>query len=221
MASLLDSLAHNPVFAELSPADRLALAQEAVGRQYAEGEQVVAGGEIWPYLLLVSEGSIVAVTGEGRPITTLEAGDLFWGQALFRDGDPMFASLVARDESSLYLWPRELLLPALTAHPAALWKLCGLAAGRLEWTGQVLDGFAYQPVAGRLARLFLSRSARADDGRVAGDLTLAEMASWARTSRPVVWRMLYRFADQGLIELSHSGMLILDRDGLARLAQGG
>lgn len=221
MASLLDTLALNPMFAALSAADRLALAQAAVGRRHAEGEPVVTCGDVWPYLLLVAEGSIVAYAGEERPITTLEAGDLFWGQALFRDGAPTLVSLVAREESCLYLWPQERLLPALMAHPAALWKLCGLVAGRLDWTGQVLDGFAYQPVAGRLARLLLSRSARADDGRVAGDLTLAEMASWARTSQPVVWRMLYRFADQGLIELSHSGMVVLDRDGLGRLAQGG
>jgi len=218
MASLLDLLARNPLFAELSPAGRLALARQTVERRYAEGELVVACGEVWPYLLLLSEGSLVAMAadeeGEGRPFTTIEVGDLFWGQALFRDGAPMLVSLVAREDSCLYLWPQECLLPAFSESPAALWALCGLLAGRFEWTGQILNGFAYQPVAGRLG-------ARTDDGRVAGELTLAEMASWARTSRPVVLRMLHRFCDQGLIRLSRAGLFVLDRDGLEHLAQAG
>lgn len=220
MASLLDLLARNPLFATLDPADRLALAQEAVGRCYQEGEPVVTCGDVWPYLLLVAEGSLVALAGE-RPLTTLEAGDLFWGQALFREGAPMLVDIVPRDESYLYLWPQERLLPVFARNPAALWSLCRLVAARLEWMGGVLDGFAYQPVAGRLARLLLSRSARTGDGRVPGDLTIAEMASWARTSPPVVCRMLYRFTDQGLIHFTRAGLVLLDREGLDRLAEAG
>ncbi|HOG48823.1 MAG TPA: Crp/Fnr family transcriptional regulator [Anaerolineae bacterium] len=225
MSAVLDLLARNPLFAVLQPSDRLALAQEAVGRRYEGGEPVVQCGDVWPYLLLVEEGRVAAAadaaSGETFLLTMLEPGDLFWGQAFFREGAPMVVRLVASDASLLYLWPRDRLLPLLLENPPALWELARLVAGRLEWSGPILDAADFQPIAARLARLLLSRSARADDGRVSGDLTLAEMASWTRTTSDVVCRMLYRFSDQGLIRLVRAGLFVLDRDGLARMAQWG
>lgn len=225
MSVVLDLLARNPLFAALAPPDRLELAQQAVGRRFEEGELVVQNGDIWPYLMLVQEGTLIAMaeTAGGEPflLTTLEAGDLFWGQAFFREGAPMVVRLLAHEACTLYLWPRERLLPLLLANPPALWELARLAAGRLEWTGPVLDGVEFQPIAGRLARLLLSRSARAGDGYVTDDLTLAEMASWARTTPEVICRILFRFSDQGLIRLVRAGLYVLDRDGLTRLAQWG
>lgn len=225
MSQVLDLLARNPLFAALSSSDRMELAQQAVGRRYEEGELVVRSGDVWPYLMLVQDGALAATTetaaGETFFLTTVEAGDLFWGQAFFRDGAPMVARLMARDACTLYLWPREYVLPVLLENPPALWELSRLVAGRLEWTGPVLDGAGYQPIAGRLARLLLSRSARADDGYVSGDLTLGEMASWTRTTSEIIFRMLYRFSDQGLIRVVHTGLYVLDRDGLTRMAQWG
>ena len=225
MSELLDLLARNPLFAALNPTDRGALARQAMGRHYHPGELVVDSGDVWPYLMLVEEGAVTALGEtpghEAFLLTTLEPGDLFWGQAFFREGAPMVVRLLAREPSTLYLWPREGLLPTLLENPAALWELARLAAGRLEWTGPVLDGAEFQPLAGRLARLLLSRSARAEDGLVSGDLTLDEMASWTRTTSEVVCRILYRFSDQGLIRLARAGLYVLDRNGLARLAQWG
>jgi len=225
MAHLPELLARNPLFAALGSSDRHDLARQAVGRSYLQGELVVESGDVWPYLMLLEDGSLLATAetaaGERFVLTTLEAGDLFWGQAFFREGAPMVARLVAREASTLYLWPREGLLPILLESPAALWELARLAAGRLEWAGSVLDGADFQPTAGRLARLLLSRSARSEDGSVSGDLTVDEMASWARTTSAIVCRILYRFSDQGLIRLARAGLCVLDRDGLARLAQWG
>jgi len=225
MSELLDLLARNPLFASLSAADREALARQAVGRRYEEGELVVDSGDVWPYLILMEDGALAALAetpaGESFLLTSIEPGDLFWGQAFFREGAPMVVRLVAREASTLHLWPREGLLPVLLQSPPALWELARLAAGRLEWAGPVLDGAEFQPIAGRLARLLLSRSARSDDGYVSGDLTLDEMASWTRTTSEVVCRILYRFSDQGLVRLARAGLYVLDRDGLARLAQWG
>ncbi len=225
MGPALELLVRNPLFAALGPAARLALAQGAVGRRYEEGEPVVQSGEVWPYLMLIEEGGLAAVTesaaGEAFLLTTLEAGDIFWGQAFFRESAPMVVRLEAREPCTLYLWSNEDVLPLLLESPPALWELARLVAGRLEWTGPVLDGAEYAPLAGRLARLLLSRSARAEGGLVAGGLTLSEMASWTRTTQAVVCRVLYRLSDQGMIRLTRSGLYVLDREGLSRLAQWG
>lgn len=222
MRSLVDLLDHNPIFAQFGAPDRVELARRALQRQYRKDEVVVHRGEVWPYLLLVGEGTIAAgkESSEGRSliVTTLEPGDTFWGQAFFRSEAPMLVRLEARMPSTLYLWPRDLLLPILLQNAPALWELCCLQGSRMEWASDMLEGFAFQPVAGRLARLLLARFARAESGRVPRDLTLDEMAAWAGTTREMACRTLYRLADQGLIGLTRSELILRDEAGLRRLA---
>lgn len=223
MRPLTDLLARNPLFARLSPADRTQLAVRALRRDYEKDEAVVERGQVWPYLLLVAQGTVAACkeSSEGRSliVTTLEPGDLFWGQAFFRDDAPNLVRLEARAPATLYLWPQDLLLPPLMQSPEALWALCRLQASRMEWASGVLEGFAFQPVAGRLARLLLSRFERAGVDRLPRDLTLDEMAAWAGTTREMACRTLYRLADQGLIGLSRAELTLHDEDGLRRLAE--
>lgn len=223
MRPLPELLAHSPLFAQFSTADRGELAQRALMRQYQRDDAVAHQGATWPYLLLVAEGTIAAgkESSEGRSliVTTLEPGDLFWGQAFLHEDAPMLVRLEARTPSVLYLWPRDLLKPLLLQNPTALWELCRLQGSRMEWASGILEGLAFQPVAGRLARLLLARFERAGRDRLPRDLTLDEMAAWAGTTREMACRTLYRLSDQGLIGLSRSEFILQDEAGLRRLAE--
>lgn len=223
MKPLEELLAHSQTFAALSPADRAGLARLAIPRQYRREETIVHAGDVWPYLLLVEEGCIAAAkdSSEGRNliVMTLGPGDLFWGQAFFRDGAPMLVRLEAQQAGRLYLWPRDSVLPILLQNAPALWELCRQLVGRMEWASEILESFVFQPVAGRLARLLLSHFEKAEGNRVARDLTLDEMAAWAGTTREMVCRTLYRFSDQGLIDITRTEFILTNRKGLADLAE--
>ena len=114
MPSLSEWLTSHSIFAFLADREREQFAQAAIQKTYAEGEWLVLYGGVWPYLFLVTAGSIHGLkeSKEGRSliVLTLEPGDIFWGMAFFEDDAAMPVSLQAQKDSQVYLWSREQLL---------------------------------------------------------------------------------------------------------------
>lgn len=223
---ILKTLLHaNPIFASLPPAELTALMQAASSRTYEKGETVILYGEVWQYLFLVGEGSVNAVkeSGEGRSliVTTFSAGDIFWGLAFFQDDAPMPVTLAACEASRLYLWSREMAEPILSRNGRVGWELCRLMAGRMQRASAILEEMAFQPVAGRLARLLLDHFELAGDAAISRHLTLDEMAARIGSTREMVCRALYSFSDKNLIEVTRTEFVLTNRDGLARFVEGG
>lgn len=89
----------------------------------------------------------------------------------------------------------------------------------MERASTILGELAFQPVAGRVARLLLDHFKDADGDRLKRDLTLDEMAARAGTTREMVCRALYNFSDKGLIHITRTEFQLTDRDGLTQLAE--
>jgi CRP-like cAMP-binding protein len=85
---------------------------------------------------------------------------------------------------------------------------------------EVVYGFAFHPVAGRLARLLLTHYESAGGKPAPRDLTLDQMADTVGTTRELVSSTLHRFADEGLIRVNRVEFAFLDREGLENLAGG-
>ena len=218
----LDLFAQNPVFALLDKSSQEKLLANAISRQYRAGEWVLHHGEIWPYLFLVAQGSIKAVkeSVEGRSliIETLEVGELLWGVAFFDPQTPMPVALVAAADSRLLLWSVERARPILEQNGAALWVLCQLMIDRMQHASALVDKLAFQPVAGRLARLLVDRFAEIPGERVSRDMTLDEMAGHIGSTREMVSRILHRFAAQGMIEITRTEFSFCDWGRLSQIA---
>jgi CRP-like cAMP-binding protein len=225
MTELLDDLAQNELFAALSEADRRRVADRARFVHAREGEFIAARGEVWPYLFYLREGTIDAVkeSTEGRSliVVTLQAGDVFWGLAFFLEGARMPVTLRAEAECQLALWERDELVPILIENGRALWSLCQRMVSRMERASEIVEGLAFQPVAGRLARMLLAHYPETSGEPVARDLTLDEMAARVGTTREMVCRLLYRFADRDLIHITRTEFSLQDKEGLRRVAQRG
>jgi len=225
MNDLAGLLARNTVFKTLTDEERARLAAEAVRRQYRKGEIISLYGDIWPFLLLVTEGRVQAVkeSSEGRQLMLLllEPGEIFWGLAFFNDGATMPVTLAAAESSELALWPRESVLPTLLANSQALWALTQLMVRRMQQASQIVEGLAFQPVAARLARLILREFGGVAEQPIARSLTLDEMAAMVGSTREMVCRILYRFADENLIEVTRTEFKLTDEQGLARLSEQG
>ncbi|MEZ0396268.1 MAG: Crp/Fnr family transcriptional regulator [Anaerolineales bacterium] len=219
---VLALLKAHPVFSCLDEASLLSLAELALVRRCAADEFLVFAGDRWPYLFLVAEGSILALkeSSEGRSLIVAEigAGEVFWGVAFFETEMPNPVTLRCREMTKLYLWQGEEIRPLLLANGRLTWELARAMVRRMLRASEVIEGLAFQPVAGRLARLLLEQ-APPDRQSLPRSLTLDELAARLGTSREVVCRTLYRFAGEGLINITRTEFTLTDRDGLARLLE--
>lgn len=225
MKELESLLQINTVFACLSPSDRAELARLASSRSYQKEDRVILYGEVWPYLFLVGEGSMDAgkESPEGRNllVANFPKGQIFWGLAFFQENAPMPVTLQAREESRLYLWHRDTVMPILTRNGQAAWELCRLMAVRMQHASGMLEGLAFQSVSGRLAHLLLENFETAGETSISRHLTLDEMAARIGSTREIVCRALYSFSDKNLIEVTRTEFVLINREGLAKLSERG
>jgi CRP/FNR family transcriptional regulator len=179
-------------------------------------------GDRWPYLFLVNRGELEAVktSVEGRSLVvlTLEPGDIFWGLTFFDDSASIPVALRTLKDSSIIQWSREEILPFLLEEGEALWSLCGLLIRRMQQASTIVEDLAFQPVAGRMAKLLLSQYGKAGSTRIERDLTLDDMAARVGTTREMVCRVLYKFADQDVIDITRTEFSIVDKEQLSKIA---
>ncbi len=214
----------HPVFSSLQEGERDSLARQALRRELTKEEVLALQGDVWPYLFLVAEGTVdaIKISSEGRNllVTSFSAGELFWGPAFFQEGVPLPATLLAHCPSQIYLWSRAVIEPLILANGRMSWELCRLMVQRMQRASAIVDELAFQPVAGRLARLLLDYFEKSGEKTLTRYFTLDEMAARVGTTREIVCRTLYRFADQRLIEVTRTELALVDKAGLVQIAEG-
>ena len=221
---LIKSIAQHPAFASLPPNIQKQLAQQAIPRNYQKNEWIVHVQRVWPYLFMVETGTVIALkeSTEGRSliVSTIKAGEIFWGLAFFEENSPMPAALVASENSRIHLWSRERLLPILLKNGHMSWELSRLMVKRMQRASDIVEDLAFRSVAGRLAHLLVERYQPPIAEPVARDLTLDEMAARIGTTREMVCRALYSFADDGMIEITRTEFVFTNRTKLVQISQG-
>jgi len=216
------SIQENPLFSKFSQTDLDRLTDISIEKTYPKDQWITHYGSDWPYLFLVELGQVTAIkeSPEGRSLVviTLDKGEIFWGVGFFKDGIGMPVALVANQETHLRLWSREQLEPFLVGYGQFTWDLAQLMAERMMLASRILEELAFQPVAGRLAHLLLSQFKDQSGDVLSRDLTLDDMAARIGSTREMVCRHLYHFADQGAIQINRTEFKITDQDLLQHLA---
>ncbi len=218
---LLELLSHNLIFASLSTQDKESLAQSAITRNYQKGEWITHLGDIWPYLFVVEDGCVTPLKESSERsliVVELGEGEVFWGLSFFLDDVPMPVALVAQEDCRISMWLIDHIKPLLLENGQMSWELTRLMVQRMQYASDILDEFAFQPVTGRLARLLLDHFGEAVDDYVARDMTLDEMAARIGTTREMVCRQLYKFADQGVIQINRTEFMISNQARLENIA---
>ncbi len=214
MSEIQTILAGNEIFSSLDAAQKTIFQKEAILRMYPKGAFIVRYGDVWPYLFVIAKGRVTAIkeSSEGRSlvVATFESGEIFWGLAFFYDGASMPVSLEVDEKASLYLWPRERILPVIFQNGKFSWELSRLMVQRMQRASAIVEELAFQPVTGRVARLLLENFP-ASQGAAPRHLTLDEMAAHVGTTREMVCRILYRFAEQGAIQINRTEFIFTDR----------
>ncbi len=221
MNSDMEIFHQNPVFSVLSPSELNSIHQTSITRKYHPGEIITNAGDNWPYLFLVRSGSIHALkrSMEGRSlvVTTFRPGDIFWGLAFFYENLPNPVSLEAAEFSRILIWSTERLHPILIENGKFSWQLSRLMIDKMTRASEILEEMAFQPVAGRLAKLLLESAQGMNEGVIVRSLTLDEMAARIGSTREMVCRFLHRFADDGIIDITRTEYRIVNQSGLQDL----
>jgi CRP-like cAMP-binding protein len=210
-----ESLAQNQIFSHLTEDDFRILEANSHSRQFQSGDWIVHHGDVWPNLFLVKRGQVTAImeSPEGRSLTlvTIRAGDVFWGLAFFIENAPMPAALKASEDCELLLWSRDDILHLILENGQLSWELACLAIQRVQFASEIVEKLAFQPLTGRVARLLLDQFP-ASQNVAPRHLTLDEMASRVGTTREMVCRILYRFAEAGAIQINRTEFVFTDRN---------
>lgn len=214
MDDLIKKLSKAEFFGKFPESDRAALAELAIPRRLHTGEYCCFQGDIWPNVLFLSKGkldwSMLSVGGKEHVLFSLSPNDVFWGHSIF-DDKPMPASLKATENSTIYRWERDAILPILYRHPETLWEVAGMLTGIMRKAREIIYGLAFQPVAGRMATLLLERFSDPNDTSVERDLTLGAIASRVASSPEVVCRILHQFQAEGVLEVTRATITLHDR----------
>ena len=120
--------------------------------------------------------------------------------------------LQASLDSTIYIWNREDLKPIIEENGFMAWELCQMMVKRMQLASGIGEDLAFHPVMSRLAGLLLDIFGDAEDEFVARDLTLEDMASHIGSTREMVCRHLYRFAEEGAIEIRRTELRITNRE---------
>jgi CRP-like cAMP-binding protein len=213
---------NNPVFSGMDSRQLEELDRLSMVKTYPKGQWITHYGADWPYLFLIEEGYVTALKespgGRSLVVITLEAGEVFWGTGFFKEGVGMPVALEAKQKTRLRLWARERLLPFMISNGQFAWDLAQLMVERMMRASRILEELAFQPVAGRLALLLLEQMEDHSGDTLERDLTLDDMAARIGSTREMVCRHLYHFADQGAIQINRTAFKVTDHDLLEKLA---
>lgn len=223
MDSQISTIMKHALFEGLEQDTLDILLQNAVQRKIKAQEIIVHQEDVWPYLFLVAKGRIHAMkeSPEGRAFiaTTLNHGDIFWGLAFFIKEAPMPVLLQANLASEIFIWSRRVLEPIIKVNGKMSWTLCQIMINRMQLASEIVEDLAFHPVMGRLAGLILDEFGDAGDEFMTRELTLEEMAARIGSTREMVCRYLYRFAEKGVIQINRTELKIMDRELLQKQAR--
>jgi len=211
-----------PVFSKLKQSDREELVQAARRRTYHKGQCVCLQDTIWDEVLYVETGrlgwSMLSLEGKRQVVFELGPCAVAWGHSLF-DDEVMPASLEAQEPTAVYVWPREIIIPIVSRNVDAVWDVTRVLIKAMRTVREVVYGFAFHRVSGRLARLLLNRYAPQNGQTVRRDITLDEMADNVGTTRELISKVLHHFGDEGIIDVSRTQFKFIDLAQLEQLAE--
>ncbi|MCK5674311.1 MAG: Crp/Fnr family transcriptional regulator [Spirochaetales bacterium] len=221
MNKLMHELPQAKVFNKLTATDHAELIQLSEVKTYHKGEFICWQDEIWSKALYIVFGKIewimLSPGGKRQIVFGLEKGDVVWGHSIF-DGKPMPASLEVMEECKVYLWSGKVIMPIVSRNVEAVWDVSRLLIQTMRNVREIIYGFAFHPVSGRLARLLLNHYHPVEGQFAPRDLTLDEMAAMVGTTRELVCKVLYRFADAEVIQIKRTEFVFTNREKLEALA---
>lgn len=211
----LQALRSQPYFKTLSEDDLKKLVRTLIERTYDKDEIVFLEGEPSQGLYIVREGmvKVYKLSSEGREqiLAFSGAGRSFNEVAVF-DGGPNPANVSASEPTTVWIVPRTAIINLIEQNPQVALAIIQNLGTRLRHLVGLVEDLSLRQVTARLAKLLLETASQQEHV-----LTQQEMAARLGTVREMIGRSLRQLEARGFISIEHGRIVIVDREGLAKI----
>ncbi len=213
-----DFLLDVPIFADLDQPTLEKIAGLGKTKSYEKDETILIEEDAGSALFVIIKGKVKVArqSSDGREVilTILSESD-FFGEMAILDGLNRSATVVAIENSELFIIQRMDFINLLKEHPEISISLLQELTSRLRAADMKIKALSLKDAEGKVATVILQI---ADDvGKIKHGIVEIEklplqqdLANMAGTSRETISRTLHSFAKKGLIELDGSRLRILN-----------
>jgi CRP-like cAMP-binding protein len=210
--AVADFLAESPLFACLSPQDRLSLASRMRPRQFSRDEVVFHRDDPAGQVFLITSGTVkVSVPDEQghEVVVALErGGDVFGELALFDEG-PRSATVTALTETHALALARQDFISTLERNPDAMRRMLALLVKTVRHSTGHLEDLVFLDLPGRVAKCLLDLADASGGDQV--DLTQEDLAGFVGATRVSVNRVLADLEKRDAIKIGRRNIKLKDR----------
>lgn len=218
MQSLAESLLYVPIFSDLPQNVLDEIASIGTQKNYKKNETIFLENDPGTALFFIISGKvkISRTSDDGKEvILSIISENDFFGEMAILDGMSRSASVIATEDSELYIIKREDFLELIKKHPEVSITLLSELTSRLRAADMKIKSLSLKDAEGKVATVILQI---ADDvGKIKRGVVEIEklplqqdLANMAGTSRETISRTLHSFVKKGMIELEGSKLRILD-----------
>jgi CRP-like cAMP-binding protein len=207
-----------PIFSELSSETLEKIEKVGTKKTFQKNDVVLMEDEVGTALFIIVSGKVkvARTSNDGREVilTILSESD-FFGEMAILDGQTRSATVVAIEDSELFIIQRTDFLELLKEYPEVSISLLQELTKRLRATDVKIKALSLKDAEGKVATVILQL---ADDvGKIKhGKVEIEklplqqDLANMAGTSRETISRTLHSFAKKGLIELDGNKLRITE-----------
>ena len=216
--AIADYLGYQPLFAPLSPKERLDLATRMRPRHFARNEVVFHRDDPAAHLYLIASGTVkISVEAEGGQevvIALVRGGEVFGELALFDEAQRSATVTALTDTNTFTLASRDF-MDVLQHNPAAMRQLLALLARRIRHSTGHIEDLVFLDLPGRVAKCLIDQNELiGSKGKV--ELTQEEIASFVGATRVAVNRVLVDLERRGAVKLGRGRLEITDGEMLKK-----
>ncbi|HET54897.1 MAG TPA: Crp/Fnr family transcriptional regulator [Ignavibacteria bacterium] len=218
MNNLGECLQMVPIFSDLPIEVIDQIVQTGNKKTYTKDSVILVEEEIGTALFVIIKGKVKVSrsSNDGREvILSILTDSDFFGEMSILDGLNRSATVVALENSELFIIQRKEFLDLLNKHPEITIALLSELTRRLRNADMKIKALSLKDAEGKVATVILQL---ADDiGKIKQGVVEIEklplqqdLANMAGTSRETISRTLHAFARKGLVEMDGSKLRILD-----------
>jgi CRP/FNR family cyclic AMP-dependent transcriptional regulator len=220
------AMARSPLFQGIEPAELTRIAETMGRRRYRRQEVIFHEGDPGDSLHIVVDGRVKitrqSLEGEEAIIATLAAGETF-GELALLDGAARSATATAMEPTETVVLTRPNFERLVDGGGPFRWSLLGGVAHRIRRITDQLAEVHFLDIGGRLALTLTRLAEETSPGggtnvRLARPLTQTDLAAMVGGTRQRVNQILGELADEGLVTIDSSGIVVRDVQALRNRA---
>ncbi len=205
-----------PIFSVLEETALSKIVDIGLKRKYTKNSIVFLEEETGAILFIISTGKVkvVRTDDDGKEVilSILGPGD-FFGEMALLDGLPRSATVVALDESELFIINRREFLNLIESSPQVAISLLRELTRRLRKADEQIENLSLKDAVGRVANVIIQL---ADDvGKIKkGEVVIEDfpvqqdLANMAGTSRETISRTIHQFMRHGYVDQRGNTLII-------------